>query len=47
VLSSSDPRWTYYGLVYTQVSDAYQMWLNTLVERRRAELTETTWRTAE
>jgi hypothetical protein len=47
VLVSSDPRWSYYGLVYTQVSDAYQMWLNTLVDRQRAELTEHTWRTAE
>jgi hypothetical protein len=47
VLASSDPAWAYYGVVYVQVSEAFQLWLNTLVNRRRAELTETVWRHAE
>jgi hypothetical protein len=47
VLVSSEPGWSYYGVLYVQVSEAYQVWLNTLVDHRRAELTESTWRRAD
>lgn len=47
VLVSSDPTWAYYGVAYVQVSEAFQTWLNSLVNRRRVELTETAWRRSE
>lgn len=47
IMKTEDPRWTFYGILYLEVSESYQTWLNTLLNYQRAELTEKTWRRAQ
>lgn len=38
------PEWTYCGIEYVQVSPGYQIWLNGMLDSRRARVPGDDWR---